>query len=299
FYAALPLIGEVVKLRNEILSFFPSYHQLNKLNEQAKKLTHTPGKKVFNNFSKEILFERVNFSYHGQEHALRNISIKIEKGSMIALVGGSGAGKTTLIDLLLRFYDPDNGRILVDGADLKELNILSWRKKIGYVPQEDILFNMSIYENLIWAKNNASDKEIAIACETANVNQFLNGLHRGIHTIIGDRGVRLSGGQRQRISLARAVLRKPELLILDEATSSLDTYSERLIQESIENIAKETTVVVIAHRLSTISNSDYIYALKDGQVVEEGSYTDLMGSKGYFNQMVELQGIGKKTENVI
>ena len=187
------------------------------------------------------------------------------------------------------FNEPKSGQITFDGTNLQEFDINSYRKRIGYVPQDSILFNMSIRDNLIWAKEDATNEEIKHACRQANADEFIEGFPHGYDTLVGDRGIRLSGGERQRISLARAILRRPELLILDEATSSLDTHSERLIQKAMENIAKETTIIVIAHRLSTIVNADYVYALKRGKVIEEGTYSDLIKMDGYFNRMVKVQ----------
>ena len=213
----------------------------------------------------------------------------IAKGKMVAFVGESGAGKSTLIDVIMGFNEPEKGSITCDGTPLHDFDIGSYRARIGYVPQDSALFNGTIRENLLWAKPDASEADLRRACRQAHAEEFITSLPQGYETVTGDRGVRLSGGQIQRIALARAILRKPDLLILDEATSSLDTRSERLIQEAIETIAKDTTIVVIAHRLSTIVNADYVYVLKGGKVVEEGTYQELVRLDGQFNRMARLQ----------
>ena len=213
----------------------------------------------------------------------------ILKGKMIAIVGQSGSGKTSIVDLIMGFYEPDAGEITIDDISLKDFNINSYRKKIGYVPQDSVLFNTTIRDNLLWANDYATEEEIEYACRQANAYEFIEELPLKYDTVVGDRGVRLSGGQLQRIALARAIIRKPALLIMDEATSSLDTNSERLIQEAIEGIAKNTTVIVIAHRLSTIINSDYIYLFKNGNIIEEGTYQALLDKKSEFYNMIQLQ----------
>jgi len=192
------------------------------------------------------------------------------------------------------FNEPTPGLVVVDDTPLFDFDINSYRKKIGYVPQDSILFNMSIRDNLSWANEEVTDKDIRHACQLAYANEFIEKFPSGYDTLVGDRGIRLSGGQLQRVALARAILRRPELLILDEATSSLDSHSERLIQQAIEDIAKETTIVVIAHRLSTIVNADYMYVFSEGKIVEKGSYADLVKLNGHFDHMVKLQYLETK-----
>lgn len=282
-------VGKLVAAKHSLDNFFSSYEQIKNLRAQAKQLRQHSGSIIFTGFNKEISVERLSFAYSNHVLVLKDINLKFFKGKMIAIVGESGSGKSTLIDTIMGFNEPLKGRITFDSVDLRCFDINSYRKKIGYVPQDAVLFNITIRDNLLWANEHASNKDIWHACQQANANEFIEKFPDSYDTLVGDRGVRLSGGQRQRISLARAILRKPELLILDEATSSLDTYSERLIQQAVENIAKETTIIVIAHRLSTIINSDYIYVLKDGRIVEEGTYSDLTNTEGYFNCMVKSQ----------
>lgn len=282
-------IGKLASYKHALDNFFPSYEQMRSLRSRAKQLAQPSGDRMFTGFDKGIKIECLTFIYSPHEPVLIDVNMVIPKGKMIAIVGESGAGKSTLIDMLMGFHEPFQGRVALDGVDLWEFDINSYRKRIGYVPQDTVLFNMSIKDNLFWAKDDASEREIKYACHMANADEFIEKFPKGYETLVGDRGVCLSGGQRQRIALARAILRQPAILFLDEATSSLDTHSERLVQQAIENIAKKTTIVVIAHRLSTIVNADYVYVLKKGRVIEEGKYSELTKTEGYFNHMVKLQ----------
>jgi ABC-type multidrug transport system fused ATPase/permease subunit len=271
------------------MNFFPSYEQVKSLRQRARELEQRSGELSFAGFQREIAVENLTFGYPGHEPILVDVNLRVPKGKMVAFVGESGAGKSTLIDMIMGFNQPLAGWIGFDGVPLEKFDINSYRRRIGYVPQDSVLFNMSIRDNLRWANEAATDAEIEEACRRANADEFIQRFPDGYDTLVGDRGVRLSGGQCQRVALARAILRKPELLILDEATSSLDAHSERLIQMAIETIARETTVIVIAHRLSTIINADHIYVLKEGRIVEEGTYQTLMRKRGHFSRMTELQ----------
>lgn len=296
FLSLLKTIASMSRLvvhQNALSASLPSYEQYKKLNNRALELKQFSGAKVFEGFRSNITIRNMSFAYPEHEPVLVDINMKFPKGNMIAIVGESGAGKSTLIDLIMGFHEPSGGQIFFDGVNLKEFNINSYRKKIGYVPQDCVLFNTTIKSNLLWAKETATDEEIVEACKQANAYEFIQKLPDDFGTVVGDRGVRLSGGQNQRMALARAILRNPELLILDEATSALDTHSERLIQEAIENIAKKTNVIVIAHRLSTIVNADYIYVLQNGSIVEEGNYNHLVASEGCFSRMIHLQTLEK------
>jgi len=290
--SCIPLLGKIMSERTRLSSFFPSYEQLVNIRQQARDLKQRSGELPFTGFRAEIAVENLTFAYPGHEPILSDINLAIPKGKMVALVGKSGAGKSTLIDMIMGFHEPVSGMITFDGMPLQTFDINSYRQRIGYVPQDSVLFNTTIRDNLRWGKEEASEAEIAKACRQANASEFIARFPDGYDTLVGDRGVRLSGGQCQRLALARAVLRKPELLILDEATSSLDTYSERLIQQAVESVAKETTVIVIAHRLSTVVNADYIYLLERGSIVEEGTYQDLLCKNGHFSDMVKLQSLG-------
>lgn len=293
YMKAVPLIGNIVANKNAMNNLLPSYEQIVNLRKQAEQLRQESGSRRFSDFQSEIRFERVAFSYPGHGEILSDVNLSVPKGKMIAIVGESGAGKSTIIDMIMGFNAPDKGRVTIDGLALRDFDIESYRRRIGYVPQESVLFNLSVRDNLLWSKEDATEEEIWEALRHANAGDFILNFPNKLDTIVGDRGVRLSGGQCQRIALARAILRKPELLILDEATSSLDTQSERLIQQAVEEIAKETTVVVIAHRLSTIVHADYIYVVNKGTVVEEGRYEELMQNRQYFSRMAQMQEMGK------
>lgn len=288
---AIPCIGQLTTQKNVLDNFIPSYEQVINLRNSATQLKQKTGTRIFTGFDKEIDIENLSFTYPGHKPTLEEINVRIPKGKMVAFVGKSGGGKSTLIDMIMGFNEPLTGRITLDGIALQEFDIISYRRRIGYVPQESILFNMSIRDNLLWANESATDEEIKQACRQANADEFIEEFPKGYGTLVGDRGVRLSGGQIQRIALARAILRRPQILILDEATSSLDTHSERLIQQAIDAIAKQTTVIVIAHRLSTIMNADYIYVLKKGRVIEEGMYLELIQKNGEFHRMLQLQAL--------
>ena len=292
-FKIFPLIAIINGNRNLLTSFIPSYEQINSLNEQARQQVQKTGSLPFRKLENIIACKGVTYAYSNHKPVLSNIDIDIEKGKTVAIVGESGAGKSTLIDILIGFCEPHKGIVTVDGISLFEYDITSFRQRIGFVPQDSILFHDTIRNNLLWSYEKATEEEVVDACRLANAHDFIMEMPEGYNTVVGDRGVRLSGGQRQRIALARALLRKPELLILDEATSSLDSQSEALIQEAIEKIAHQTTVVIIAHRLATIASADWIYVLEDGRVTEQGTYGELIDLKSSFKRMAELQGLIK------
>jgi ATP-binding cassette subfamily B protein len=294
--SCIPLLGNLASQRNSLLNFVPSYEQIKTLRQGAVELKQPSGTRLFTGFQQGVAIEQLTFAYPGHEPVLVDVNVNVAKGTMVAIVGASGAGKSTLIDLILGFHPLTAGRVTFDGIPLEQYDINSYRQRIGYVPQDSVLFHMTIRENLRWAKEDATDAEIREACRQANADEFIERFPDGYDTMVGDRGVRLSGGECQRVALARAVLRKPELLVLDEATSSLDTSSERLIQQAIEMVAKETTVLVIAHRLSTIVNADYVYVLERGRVVEEGTYQTLVQQNGLFARMTQMQLLGTPPE---
>jgi ABC-type multidrug transport system fused ATPase/permease subunit len=211
---------------------------------------------------------------------------------MTAVVGESGCGKSTLLDMLMGFNMIEKGDVLIDGVPLEDYDQSSYRQRIGYVPQDAVLFNMSIRDNILWAQDDATDETFAEALRLANAQMFIDEFPDGVDTLAGDRGVRLSGGQIQRIALARAILRRPELLILDEATSALDSQSETLIQDAIAEIARDTTIIVVAHRLSTVKMADTIVVLDEGAIVEQGTYDELIKRDGRFRSMVDAQSLG-------
>ena len=287
-----PIIGMLLAGKTSIEGFLPAYEQLELLRKDALAMEEPKGGECFLVLKEGLRFNDVTFSYPGRKLALDGVSLSIPMGSMTALVGKSGAGKTTVVDLILGLYQQSMGQILLDGKNLEEYNLNSYRQRVGYVPQDPQLFNTTVRENLLWSAPKASKQDIWHACRLANAEQFVRELPNQLETILGDRGIRLSGGQRQRLALARAIIRKPDLLILDEATSSLDTESERLIQESIDTLSGEMTIVVIAHRLSTIRNADYIYVFDKGIIVEEGSYKKLSNkSESKLSKMIVEQAL--------
>jgi len=287
--AAMPIFATLLQGRVSISNFLPSYDQLNSLKEKAAEFKEIEGSILFKKLDTSIEFKDVSFTYPGREKTISKINLCIKKGVMTALVGESGSGKSTITDIVLGLQIPHKGEILIDGISLSDLKQNTFRERIGYVPQDPLLFHASIRENLLWAYE-ATEDEIWTALRLANAERFIKDMSEGIDTIVGDRGARLSGGQRQRIALARALLRKPELLILDEATSSLDSESEQLIQQSIEQISHNTTILIVAHRLSTIAKADQVYVLSKGDILEEGSFKNLSSKKGsILNEMLQKQ----------
>lgn len=279
----LTSLARVLKL---IQTTFASSERVQALFEEIPSVASGPQFKA--TFETSIVFEDVYFDY-GNDLVLRNVNFEIRKGQTTALVGPSGAGKSTIIDLILRFYDPQKGRILIDGIDLKQIDLNGYRQMMGVVSQDSILFNASVAQNIAYPSPTFEPTRVESAARVANAYEFIADLPKGYETFVGDRGVLLSGGQKQRITIARAVYNSPQLLILDEATSSLDTESERLVQEAIDKVIEETTAVVIAHRLSTVIHADKIIVLEKGQVVDQGTHRELYGRCDIYRNLCKLQ----------
>lgn len=259
------------------------------------KIVEKPDAMQIKEFNDKIVYENVCFSYPADggtsehEMVLKNINLEIKKGKTIAIVGESGAGKTTLADLLSRFYDVTQGNILIDGVSIKDYKIADLRRLMGIVTQEPILFNDTVFNNVAFGENHYTEEEVISAAKVANANDFIMEMKGGYYANIGDRGGKLSGGQKQRIAIARAILRNPSILLLDEATSSLDSESERLVQEALQKLMKNRTSIVIAHRLSTVQYADEIVVLHKGEIVEQGTHAELIEKKGFYRRLYDLQ----------
>jgi subfamily B ATP-binding cassette protein MsbA len=240
-------------------------------------------------FENEIRFENVSFSYDGQQQVLDNISFSLSKGKSLALVGVSGSGKSTIADLLPRFYEAVSGKILLDGNDIKNYKLSDLRALFGIVSQDAVLFNDSIYNNIVFGLKDVTESELIAAAKMAQAHDFIMETADGFNTFIGDRGMKLSGGQRQRLTLARAILRNPQILLMDEATSALDSESEKAVQLALEKMLESRSAIIIAHRLSTIRNVDEIVVLQEGKIVEQGNHDTLFAKEGIYRKLVELQ----------
>jgi ABC-type multidrug transport system fused ATPase/permease subunit len=282
-------IANINESRSHLISWYPAYEQVIKARDGAEAASLTFGNRPLRRLEDEIRLSSVSFSYSAHTRILPDIDLTIPAGKMTALVGASGAGKSTVADLIMGLQRASSGSLSIDGVLIEDIDIHTYRSALGYVPQQTSLFNASIRDNITWSRPTASEEEILAACRLANADSFIREMEDGLDTVIGDGGTRLSGGQAQRISLARALVRKPSLLILDEATSALDTESEKCIQNAIDGILGQTTIVVIAHRLSTIAKADNIVVMDHGRIVEEGRYDDLIAKDGVFAHLAANQ----------
>lgn len=276
-YALMPILSKILQSNNLITNFLPSYNQFNSIIEKAKNQKEHFGNLIFKNLNHNIEFKNVHFGYSKEKkEAIRDLSFEIEKNKITALVGKSGSGKSTIVDLLLGLQKPTKGEILLEKSNLDKFDLNSYRKEVGFVPQEPFLFYATIRENLMWSNPSAKESEIVESLKISNAYEFVMKLPKKLDTLVGERGAEISGGERQRVVLARAIVRKPKLLILDEATSSLDANSENLINDALKKISKFTTIIIVAHKSSSLEISDNLYVLKDGGIIEKGHFNDLV-----------------------
>jgi ABC-type multidrug transport system fused ATPase/permease subunit len=291
---ALISLYRISRLYDRIMESSEAVERIYELQQEKADIENPVGGFAPKNVEGNLEFKNVSFAYADSKlKALKNINLLIPQGATTALIGPSGGGKTTLARMLYRHYDPTNGEVLLDGKDLKSYDLHGFRKFFSIVPQDVEIFNASVAENIAYAKPNASEKEIQAAAKIANAEEFIKQLNDGYDTVVGERGIKLSGGQRQRIGIARAILANPRVLIFDEATSNLDSYSERLIQEAMDKITKNRTVIIIAHRLSTIKKADKIVVLEKGTIVEQGSHLELSKvDDGLYKKLLDLQQMG-------
>jgi subfamily B ATP-binding cassette protein MsbA len=289
-FRLLPVISQLNNARNTFANATASVEVVTDFLRKDNKPFMASGSVAYTKLERGIRFENVSFAYPSRNSlVLKNVDLWVPRGTTLALVGASGAGKSTMADLLPRFYDPTEGRITIDNQDLREFNLQSLRKAMGIVSQDTFLFNDSVRNNIAYGKEGATDEDVIEAAKRSNAYEFIMQLPQGFDTPLGDRGVLLSGGQRQRLAIARALLRNPEILILDEATSALDTVSERLVQQAIDELSRDRTTLVIAHRLSTVQKAHQIAVMEKGSVVELGSHDELLKQGGYYARLCLMQ----------
>jgi len=289
FFQMMPSIKLVGQVFNSIQEGIAASERVFSILDTTPKIVDIPNATELNSFNKGIQFRNVSFKYEKSDLILNKINLEIYKGEVLAIVGPSGAGKSSLVDLIPRFYDVTDGSILIDDIDIRNITVKSLRSFIGVVTQETILFNDTVKSNIAYGLQNISLDKIIDAAKAANAHNFIENLKDGYETVIGDRGTKLSGGERQRLSIARALLKNPPILILDEATSSLDTESEVLVQQAIERLMTGRTSIVIAHRLSTVQRANKIIVLSDGEIVEEGTHEVLLSKLGLYHKLYNMQ----------
>ena len=290
-------IRALSKMTDTISRASVGWERVREVLENELQTRNLPGAKRAPRFKGKIEFDRVNFSYDRGETVLRNLSLKIEPGQLAALVGPTGAGKTTIVSLLPRFYDLSSGEIRIDGTDIRRFKIKSLREQISFVLQETLLFRAPVWQNIAYGKPEASRAEIIRAAKLANADEFIERMPDGYDTMIGERGMTLSGGQRQRITIARAIIRNSPILILDEPSAGLDAESEKLVFDAIENLMEGKTSIVIAHRLATVIRADAIFVIDDGKVIDQGTHKELLARGGLYSRLYELQFRGEEQDS--
>jgi len=282
-------IGTFVKIYTQLQETLGAMRRVNEILD-TKPLVNSPENSVkLTSLKGHVCFSEVIFGYEDSTPVLNNISFDIHPGKTVALIGPSGAGKSTTVQLLLRFFDPQSGKIQIDGNNLKSLDLESYLSQVALVPQETLLFGGTIRENILYGKLDATDTEMIEASKSANAHEFIVEFSNGYDTLVGEKGTKLSGGERQRIAIARALLKNPKVLVLDEATSALDNQSEMLIQEALEKLMAGRTTFIIAHRLSTVHNADKIIVLDKGKVVESGTHKELMANEGLYHHLYTMR----------
>ena len=280
---------ELSKMTDTISKAAVGWERIRAVLENEMQVRDLPGAKPAPRFKGRIEFDRVNFSYNETQPVLKDLSLKIQPGQLAALVGPTGAGKTTIVSLLPRFYDLTSGEVSIDGIDIRRFKIKSLRRQISFVLQESLLFRAPVWQNIAYGKPEASHDEIVRAAKLANADEFIDRMPDGYDTMIGERGVTLSGGQRQRIAIARAIIRDAPILILDEPSAGLDSASEKLVFDALGNLMTGKTSIVIAHRLATVRRADVIFVIDDGRVVEQGTHEELLDGGGLYSRLYDLQ----------
>jgi len=295
FYRLSPRLSTMQASQSQVLSFVPGVRRVKEYTAMATALREESGDTALGQFSDAIKLVDVSFSYDAEHSVLDRINLTIPHGKSTAIVGTSGAGKTTVMDLIMGLLLPESGDVLIDGTSLRDIRLTDWRFQIGYVPQDTSFFHATVAENIAFGFADATRDDVIEAAKLADADEFIKGFPEGYDTIIGDRGVRLSGGQRQRLALARAIARKPSILVLDEATSALDAESEDKVQRAVDRLSGSMTVLIVTHRLATVTGCSLIYVLDKGRLVESGSWDALQDKDGQFAALVELQTLGSHT----
>ena len=296
YYRLAPRLSILQANQSRLLSLIPGLMRVDDYTQTAIALREESGDSALGQFSQAIDLTDVSFAYDADHPVLRHVTLAIPHGESTAIVGPSGAGKTTIMDMIMGLLLPESGEVFVDGTSLRDIRLNDWRRQIGYVPQDASFFHATVAENIAWGLADASREDVIEAAKLADADEFIRRFPEGYDTIIGDRGVRMSGGQRQRLALARAIVRKPSILVLDEATSALDAESEERVQRAVDRLSGSVTTLVVTHRLATVRGCSLIYVLDRGRLIESGSWEELLAHKGQFAELVELQTLASQAQ---